>query len=799
MLGTLAACGASMSNLEEVADSLGLVGQKLGPYVVLEAASIGGFAIVYRGEHETLHNEVAIKVLTPEVAPDSMRETLEQLFLREAQILSQLRSEDILRAHDHGRAVCPKDGVERPYMVVDFLRGQTLAEEIDRRRAKNEPYTLPEAVELLLPIARALSATHAVGVVHRDVNPRNIFLEEQADGSVRAKLIDFGFAKTVNDTVRNLNVQRVNATLLARSPDYSAPEHYDREKHGELSEMTDIYTLALVMVEALTLSSPLRGPTPEALYECTASPDARPTPRTRGAEISDAAEALFEGALAVDQFERPTSVLAWFEELQKVATPAAEPSPAPAPEVVEVFPSAPPPRAQPGSAPPPPPPPPPPPEPSPIPEAHDPVILPMRRWPRRIGIAIVSLIFAGGIAAVVARFVPWPLSCPPNRGDCNGRALDACETDLSSELGHCGGCGKACPTQDAVVDCIESRCSVQSCNLKDHRDCNHDANDGCEVDLQTDVGNCGECGRACAGVGAKRVGCVEGKCQVACDKGHGDCDGKPETGCETALLTDAKNCGRCGFACGGTACDDGLCAPKLVATVKAAQHLAVVDGRVYFYDADAKQILRVSSGGAPERVAEQVGALASLVAGADVVVWSAEKPAAVFALATGPDAGPAKQIAGPLPRPSPLVLDVSGGFVSWSTRVVTPGTLPPLGKPNAVATARLDRALLAETVTPNDCKSAVAAFAGDAKEQILLHPRGPHRRAELPGGHVHAAPLHHQVPRAPEPRLGLLVLDPRRARGRARAREWQDAPALQARQEDQEPHLRRRLPLLARG
>ena len=106
-------------------DFLGLAGVSVGPYVVREIASLGGVALVYRGEHETLHNAVAVKVLTPEVATGEVRDTLEQLFLREAQILSQLRSEHILRAHHHGRVVCPVDNRERPYMVVDWLEGRT--------------------------------------------------------------------------------------------------------------------------------------------------------------------------------------------------------------------------------------------------------------------------------------------------------------------------------------------------------------------------------------------------------------------------------------------------------------------------------------------------------------------------------------------------------------------------------------------------------------------------------------------------------------------------------------------------
>src|SRR5688500_6673670 len=146
-------------------DFLGLGGVQLGPYIVRQVVTMGGVAVIYRGEHATLHNAVAVKVLTPEVVQENLRPTLEQLFLREAQILGQLRSDDILRAHHHGSVVCPADGVERSYLVVDWLEGHTLSDEFDMRRRMRRPYTLLEVVEVLEPIARALAAAHASGIV----------------------------------------------------------------------------------------------------------------------------------------------------------------------------------------------------------------------------------------------------------------------------------------------------------------------------------------------------------------------------------------------------------------------------------------------------------------------------------------------------------------------------------------------------------------------------------------------------------------------------------------------------------
>lgn len=699
-----------MSRLDSLHDPLDLAGQKLGPYVVGEIAQMGGVALIYRGEHETLHNQVAVKVLTPEVASEEARPTLEQLFMREAQILSQLRSEDILRAHDLGRAVCPSDGRERPYMIVDWLEGVTLAQEIDARIERGEPaYSLKEIVELLHPIARALEYAHANGIVHRDVNPRNIFLEQRPGGVIHAKLIDFGFAKDVSKT--QLRIRRVGGTLLARSPDYSAPEHYDREKYGDLSEMTDLYTLALTLVEALTLELPLRGATPEAQFLCTADVDVRPTPRTRGVAISDRAEAAFLKALAVDQFERPGSIRDWWSELTQAAEeptvaapPVALPPPPPLRPPAPTPPSASIPETPPSveSLPPPPPQP--------------------RRTVRLIGWMLAILVFTLGAAFVAARFLPWPMSCPAGRGDCNHLAYDACETDLASDETNCGACQTPCPNDNARALCSSGQCNVVSCSQSGHQDCNHDALDGCEIDTESDSKNCGACGKVCENIGTKRTGCVDGACQVVCDKNFGDCDQKPETGCETSLDRDPKNCGRCGFACRDGRCADGLCTPTLVTSQKSIERLAAAAGRIVFWDADKKQLLSITNGGQPTTVVAAPD-VASLAVGKDVVIWSSEKPGAIWATTFDSDGGAPKQLGGPLPKASPLVVDASGTRVSWWG--VPAGMGGPLAKPRTIVTAPLDASVLTGLPAANDCKTSLSTFAGDENGQICCQPAGP--------------------------------------------------------------------------
>jgi serine/threonine protein kinase len=716
-------------------DYLGLVGAHLGPYVVREIVTMGGVAVIYRGEHETLHGAVAVKVLTPEVVADEVRGTLEQLFLREAQILSQLRSDDILRAHHHGRVVCPGDGRERPYLVVDWLEGRTLSEELDDRRSQRKPYTLRESIEVLEPIARALDVAHAAGIVHRDVNPRNVFLEKVGLGVLRARLIDFGFAKEVAQT-QALQLQRVTGTLLARSPDYAAPEHYDRENYGELSENTDIYTFALMFVEMLTLESPLRGTTAEALWLSTASRDDRPTPNNRGARVTPAVEAVFAEALAVDQFDRPGSIALFWDRLRAAAN--ADPAAAEARKVIAPLPAAGLPSMQPQGPPPIPrrqkpatsEPPPPAPEPQAAPAERIPGV------PQRGGAGkwvLLALVLMLGVGA--AGFVVWsrrPLECPSGFADCNGQRGDGCETNVAADVAHCGSCGQACPTTQGAAACTQGRCAISTCPTATVGDCNGDISDGCEVDLKTDPAHCGACQKACGSEGAKKVACEESQCKLTCKAGRGDCDQAPANGCETDLLSDAKNCGRCGFACADGACGEGLCSPKLLIGTEAPEFVSVREGDVYYWDRAGKRIRALVRGGEPATVAENVDKVTGLAVGRDVLVWASGDRAELFVAGKTPGAaGAPRRIAGPLAGPTPL--SVALEHVSWANRVARPeavkgvprrpGAIAPV--PRQIFTARLDETLGTKAPVVAECNEWPASFAGDEAMQFCCDQGKP--------------------------------------------------------------------------
>jgi hypothetical protein len=141
-----------------------------------------------------------------------------------------------------------------------------------------------------------------------------------------------------------------------------------------------------------------------------------------------------------------------------------------------------------------------------------------------------------------------------------------------------------------------------------------------------------------------------------------------------------------------------------------------------FWDADEKQLESILTGGQLTLVANATD-VASLAVGKDVVIWSTDKPAAVWATTFDADGGAPKQLTGALPKPSPLVVDASGTRVSWWG--LPAGMGGPLAKPRTIVTAPLDASVLNGLPAANDCKTALATFAGDDNGQICCQPAGP--------------------------------------------------------------------------
>ncbi|PYU03989.1 MAG: hypothetical protein DMG34_11670 [Acidobacteria bacterium] len=210
-----------------------MIGQTISHYRILEQIGAGGMGVVYRAHDERLDRDVALKVLSPELAGD--KEFLAR-FRREARTLSKLNHPNIATVHDfdteHGTS----------FLVMEFVQGTSF---IDKVRSG----PLPEKEVLLLGVQLldGLRAAHAEGIIHRDLKPGN--LRETLDG--RVKILDFGLARTLQsdlDVTQSLATTGVVGTLP-----YMAPEQL-RGEHADVR--TDIYSIGVVLYELATGSRP---------------------------------------------------------------------------------------------------------------------------------------------------------------------------------------------------------------------------------------------------------------------------------------------------------------------------------------------------------------------------------------------------------------------------------------------------------------------------------------------------------------------------------------------------------------
>jgi serine/threonine-protein kinase len=217
-----------------------IVGDK---YAIRALVGEGGMGAVYVAEHMTIGGEVAIKVLHPALmhSPEAASR-----LRHEARVAGTLGHPNICTIYDMGRLA---DG--RPYIVMERLRGETLAERIER--AGRVGYL--DVVDIASQVLSALAAAHERGVVHRDLKPENIFLSHRVGMAPVPKLLDFGVSKA--ESVEDTCAETTGSGPAAGTPYYMAPE-VARGERG-LDHRVDIWAVAVVMYQALTGVRPFQG------------------------------------------------------------------------------------------------------------------------------------------------------------------------------------------------------------------------------------------------------------------------------------------------------------------------------------------------------------------------------------------------------------------------------------------------------------------------------------------------------------------------------------------------------------
>ncbi len=211
-----------------------LVGMCLnGRYRLDAQIGAGGMSTVYRAFDMTLERQVAVKLMHREIASDS--DQLER-FRREARSVAQLSHPHIVGVIDAGE----EDG--RPYIVLEYVEGETLKDRI--RRMGRLP--IDEAIAYSIEIARALGAAHGQAIVHRDIKPQNVLVDEEGS----AKVTDFGIARSLEEEGLTADGRVLGTT------DYVSPE---QALGHDVDGQSDIYSLGVVLYEMLTGDVPFHG------------------------------------------------------------------------------------------------------------------------------------------------------------------------------------------------------------------------------------------------------------------------------------------------------------------------------------------------------------------------------------------------------------------------------------------------------------------------------------------------------------------------------------------------------------
>jgi serine/threonine protein kinase len=290
-------------------DPFGLAGTLLeGQYRADAVVGEGGFGVVYRGRHLSLDQPIAIKVLKGLDGGDPRINALVlEKFRAEARLLYTLSQSSlhIVRALDYGATTMPS-GAWAPYMILEWLDGRSLADDLSERREQGmRGRSLAEAFAILEPVADGLAAAHRQQVAHRDVKPANIFLSAPMPGRhvPQVKVLDFGIAKIMKEG----ESAGTKGTFASFTWLYATPEQLD-PRMGATGLATDVYAFTLLLTELLTDRKPVDERDVVGIMKVATNPHRRPTPRTRGANIPDEIEAVCQRALAVDPKDRHTSI-----------------------------------------------------------------------------------------------------------------------------------------------------------------------------------------------------------------------------------------------------------------------------------------------------------------------------------------------------------------------------------------------------------------------------------------------------------------------------------------------------------
>lgn len=295
--GSVRFCPSDGTTLRARDSRESLVGQVIADrYHVLKFLGEGGMGRVYLAQHVKMNRQCAIKVLGAAHAQDA---DAAQRFTHEASFAAQITHPNVAAIYDFG------ESADLVYIAMEFVDGSSLTSIIAEGGLETR-----RAVEIARSVADGLAAAHALGIVHRDLKPDNIMVTTTHDGQELVKVVDFGIAKALGMTGRNIT----HTGVVIGTPEYMSPEQIFGEA---VDGRSDIFSLGCILYQMLTGVHAFEAPSREAMVNRRLI-EAAPGPKARRPEIPRALDDLVRHALERSPTQRFQTAAEMRDELSVV-------------------------------------------------------------------------------------------------------------------------------------------------------------------------------------------------------------------------------------------------------------------------------------------------------------------------------------------------------------------------------------------------------------------------------------------------------------------------------------------------